>query len=94
MKRTLAVLAATVLVASLATPMMAADTSSTPSGSAATSASSTTTGSGAEATAPASESKPATATKHHHHRSKKHRTLHHAHTMDKGTGSTTPPAMN
>jgi hypothetical protein len=91
----LAVLAATALVASLATPMMAADTSSTPSGTTATtisapSAPSSEAGSTAAAPAP---SKVNTAYQGPH-RKKKHRMLHHARNLDKGTTSTAEGAAS
>lgn len=95
MKRILAGLAATVLVATLSTPMMAADSSSTPSSGAAASGAATapTGGEAGSAASPAPKSKS-----HSHkaglHRKKKHRMLHHAHSLDKGKTPATPAPSN
>jgi hypothetical protein len=83
MKRILAGLAATVLVATLSTPMMAADSSGTPSTGAAASGATTPSSDTGAAASTASESTPKTT---HHHHKKKH---HHAHSK---AATATPPA--
>jgi hypothetical protein len=79
MKRILAVLAATALVASLATPMMAAESASTPITGAATTAVNPSTEKGSAPSAMEKDSAKASTspqakakTRHHHHNRHKH----------------------
>jgi hypothetical protein len=102
MKRTLAALAAAALIASVGSPILAADTQTPSGGTAATTSSApSSTTAVPSSSAPASETganpattpqKQAKTTHHHHHRSRKHRMLHHARSMDKGTAGSSESA--